>query len=125
VKRFLVHARNVQLGEKMDKYILENNAVAEGEDRTVVGDLEPRLSPRDTTHEFLVEDDAIMARYRQRLAEWEQRGWKIDLDALRATARKTAYAIPGPERRTQKGWVLPSVPLVAADAARDGRKIGT
>ena len=64
VRRFLVHARNVQLGEKMDKFILETNAKAEGEDRTVVGDLEPRHSPGDTTHEFLVEDDAIMARYR-------------------------------------------------------------
>jgi phenylpropionate dioxygenase-like ring-hydroxylating dioxygenase large terminal subunit len=114
VKRYLVHARNVQLGEKMDKYILETNAVAEGQDRTVVSDLSPVLSPGDTAHEFLVEDDAIMVRYRQRLAEWEARGWKIDLDQVRTTAKRVAYAIPSPGRRAQKGWVLEPLPLVPA-----------
>jgi phenylpropionate dioxygenase-like ring-hydroxylating dioxygenase large terminal subunit len=120
VRRFLVHARNVQLGEKMDKYILETNGKAEGEDRQVVGDLRPQFSPGDTTHEFLVEDDGIMARYRQRLREWEAMGWKIDLDRVQATAKSTAYAIPGPGRRLSKGWVLDPIPLVApAGAAAD------
>jgi phenylpropionate dioxygenase-like ring-hydroxylating dioxygenase large terminal subunit len=114
VRRFLVHARNVQLGEKMDRYILETNGRAEEEDRLVVADLEPRLSPDDTTREFLVEDDAIMARYRERLRDWERRGWKIDLDRVRAGARSTAWAIPSPARRMHKGWVLEPVPLVAA-----------
>ncbi len=125
VKRFLVHARNVQLGEKMDRYILENNAKAEAEDRLVVGELEPRLSPRDTSHEFLLEDDAIMLRYRERLAEWRARGWQIDLERLRATARTCAYAIPGPERRTAKGWVLAPVPLLEAGGQHGPRMRGT
>ncbi len=112
VKRFLVHARNVQFGEKMDRSILETNGQAEQQDRTVVGGLEPRLSPGDTTHEFLVEDDHIMVRYRERLREWERLGWKIDLDRVRATATSVAYAIPSPGRRSLKGWVLEPVPLV-------------
>jgi phenylpropionate dioxygenase-like ring-hydroxylating dioxygenase large terminal subunit len=116
VKRFIVYARNIQLGEKMDKSILETNARAEEEDRLVVGDLAPLLSPRDTTHEFLVEEDAIMARYRQRLLEWEALGWKIDLERVRATAKTTAYAIPSPARRRTKGWVLDPVPLVPGAA---------
>jgi phenylpropionate dioxygenase-like ring-hydroxylating dioxygenase large terminal subunit len=114
VRRFLVHARNVQLGAKMDQYILETNGKAEEEDRLVVSDLAPRLSPGDAGHEFLVEDDSIMARYRERLREWERLGWKIDLDRVRVSGKSTAYAIPSPGRRVAKGWVLETVPLVGA-----------
>jgi hypothetical protein len=35
---------------------------------------------------------------------------------LRAEEDTVAYAIPSPARREHKGWVLPSVPLVAAAA---------
>jgi hypothetical protein len=113
VRRYLVHARNVQLDESVDATLRKGNDVAEREDRVVVEQLEPRVSPLDTGHEFLLADDAIMARYRERLREWETRGWRIDTDAVARNVRRVAYAIPSPARRLGGGWVLDPVPLVA------------
>jgi predicted pyridoxine 5'-phosphate oxidase superfamily flavin-nucleotide-binding protein len=56
-------------------------------------------------------------RYRQKLAEFTARGWRIDMETVRRNRLKTAYAIPGPERRRSKGWVLDPVPMLPAAAA--------
>lgn len=117
VRRFLVHARNTQLEPSFDVTLAKGNEVAEREDRVVVEKLEPRVSPVDTTHEFLVADDAIMVRYRQRLVEWEEKGWRIDTDTVERNARKVAYAIPSPARREGGSWVLESIPLRPARSA--------
>jgi len=60
-------------------------------------------------------DNAIVA-YRQHLDEWEAKGWRIDMDTLRANRGNIAYAIPCPARRTEKNWVLDPVPLLPAAA---------
>jgi phenylpropionate dioxygenase-like ring-hydroxylating dioxygenase large terminal subunit len=123
VRRFLIHARNVQLQEAMDATLRKGNDIAEGEDRAVVEKLEPRISPVDTNHEFLVADDAIMIRYRARLREWESRGWRIDSDTVARNARSIAYAIPSPARRQGGSWVLDAIPLVTTpqSAAQNAR----
>jgi hypothetical protein len=123
VRRFLVHARNVQLQEAMDATLRKGNDIAEREDRAVVEKLEPRISPVDTNHEFLVADDAIMVRYRARLREWESRGWRIDSGTVARNARSVAYAIPSPARRQGGSWVLDAIPLVTTpqSAAQNAR----
>lgn len=115
VRRFLLHARNVQLEEKVDEQLRPANDVAEREDRVVIEKLHPAESPTDTRHELMVPDDAIMVRYRERLREWEQRGWRIDTDAWERQRRRVAFAIPSPGRRDGGSWVLDPVPLVRPD----------
>lgn len=112
VRRFLVHARNVQLDPAVDDQLRPVNDVAEREDRTVIERLSPAQSPQDTTREFMVEDDAIMVHYRERLQEWEARGWRIDSDEVRRQRRRVAFAIPSPGRRAGGSWVLDPIPLV-------------
>ncbi|MEO8444062.1 MAG: aromatic ring-hydroxylating dioxygenase subunit alpha [Gammaproteobacteria bacterium] len=115
VRRFLIQARNVQLDPKVDEQLRPANDSAEREDRVVIEKLRPAESPTDTQHEFMVADDAIMVRYRERLREWEQRGWRIDTEAVNRQRQRFAFAIPGPTRRQGGSWVLDPIPLRAPD----------
>jgi len=117
VRRFLVHARNVQLDAKVDEQLRPANDTAERQDRVVIEKLRPAQSPTDTRHEFMVAEDAIMVRYRERLREWEARGWRIDSDAVERLRRRVAFAIPSPGRRSGGAWVLDAIPLVPGDEA--------
>lgn len=119
VRRFLVHARNVQLEEKHDAALRKGNDVAEREDRVVIEGLRPVESPLDTRHEFMVADDAIMVRYRERLREWEARGWRIDSTVVQRNARRVVYTVPSPARREGGSWVLDMVPLVRGTAGSE------
>ena len=59
--------------------------------------------------------DKAIVRYRQYLDDWQGRGWRIDVAAIERNRKLVAYAIPSPARRkTPKGWVLESVPLLPA-----------
>jgi nitrite reductase/ring-hydroxylating ferredoxin subunit len=111
VRRFLVHVRNVQLDAGVDEQLRPANDQAEREDRVVIESLRPAASPTDTSHEFLVADDAIMSRYRERLREWEARGWRIDGEAVERRQKREAFAIPSPGRRQGGSWVVDVVPL--------------
>lgn len=117
VRRFLVHARNAQLDPQVDEQLRPANDQAEREDRLVIEALRPVESPLDTQHEFLVADDAIMARYRERLRVWQARGWRIDSEEIARRKKYAAFAIPSPARRESGGWVLDPVPLLPAGVA--------
>jgi hypothetical protein len=56
--------------------------------------------------------DKPILLYREKLKEWEALGWRMDIDTIAATQGKTAYAIPSPQRRAQKGWVIDPIPLI-------------
>ena len=56
--------------------------------------------------------DKCILMYRESLKEWENNGWKIDIDTANANRDNIAYAIPSPARREQKGWVLDTIPLL-------------
>ena len=56
--------------------------------------------------------DKCILNYRERLAEWDAKGWRIDMDTVVANQKKVAYAVPSPARREVKGWVLDTVPLI-------------
>ena len=72
----------------------------------------PIRTPDTMNKELLTEGDVILVRYREHLREWENRGWRLDTAALKAHDGDVAYALPSPERRTAKNWVLDSAPLV-------------
>lgn len=57
--------------------------------------------------------DRVILEYRDKLDEFEAHGWRIDLEALRATRARgdVVYAIPSPARRESRSWVLDSVPI--------------
>jgi hypothetical protein len=105
----------VQLDPKVDDQLRPANDTAEREDRVVIEQLQPVRSPTDTLHEFMVADDAIMVQYRERLREWEGRGWRIDTEAVERQRKRVAFAIPSPVRRDGGSWVLDVVPLVVPD----------
>ena len=88
-----------------------------GQDRDVLQELRPVLTPETNIHETLVSADGPIARYRERLKEWEAKGWRIDVDEVRRNENKVAYAIPSPARRDSKGWALDPIPLLSGEAA--------
>jgi phenylpropionate dioxygenase-like ring-hydroxylating dioxygenase large terminal subunit len=122
VRTFLVQTRNFLLGAEHDERFYERNKVVQSQDAEVLGDLNPELTPESNNHELLMPADQAVARYREKLLEWETRGWRIDADTVERQRKSVAYAIPSPARREHpKGWVLDAVPTLPAGAARVGR----
>ena len=87
------------------------------QDRDILLDLHPVETPETRNHEFFTPADLCIGIYRDKLLEWEAKGWRIDTEEVRRNELKVAYAIPSPERRKVKGWVLDSIPLLNGQAA--------
>ena len=115
---FLVNMRNFMLEDIYDETMMERNQYVASQDRDVLYELHPKITPRVNTKELFTPSDYPIGRYRERLKEWEARGWRIDLDKVREQERHTAFAIPSPERRRKKGWVIDPIPLLPATPAR-------
>jgi hypothetical protein len=113
---FLVNCRNFLPGQEHDERFKERNAYVANQDRDVLTDLLPVITPNSNIHEIFVSADHPIGRYRERVKEWQARGWRIDKKTLRDTRDETAYAIPSPARREVKGWVLKPIPLLPASA---------
>jgi phenylpropionate dioxygenase-like ring-hydroxylating dioxygenase large terminal subunit len=111
---FLVNMRNFLLDESGDQRMTTRNAVVATQDRDVLYDLRPVLTPLKRTKELFTPADASIGKYRDKLKAWENRGWRIDMDEVNRNIRKVAYAIPSPDRRKHKGWILDAVPLMPA-----------
>ena len=111
VKIFLVNMRKMMLDPNMDKPIADRCMVIAQQDITVLEQLEPVLTPSSNTKEFLVPADEPCIKYRKLLSGWEKKGWKIDTNAVQNEQGKKAFAIPSPERKKQKGWVLDKIPV--------------
>jgi len=115
---YLVTARNCALDPSQDDFIKERNWYVAQQDIAIVEDLHPVVTPETNSKEFMTPSDRVIVMYRDKLRDWEARGWRIDFDRIEQTKAEIAYAIPGPARREHKGWVLESAPLVDAEAAR-------
>jgi phenylpropionate dioxygenase-like ring-hydroxylating dioxygenase large terminal subunit len=116
VQIYLVTMRNCALDEKQDALIIERNAYVAAQDVGIVEALHPVVTPDNTTKELMTPSDKVILMYRDKLKEWDGLGWRIDFDRLQRESKKVAYAIPGPARREQKGWVLDPVPVVRAES---------
>ena len=79
----------------------------------------PKRTPSSNTKEVLVPADKAIDAYRQWLAKFDAKGWRIDWEAFKQhNDTDMAYAIPSPERRTSKNWVLEEIPRLSAEAGR-------
>ena len=114
---FLVTARNCAIEPERDELIKERNWYVAKQDIVIVEALHPVVTPDTNTKELMTPSDRVILMYREKLKEWESRGWLIDFDRLERDSRKVAYAIPGSGRRDSKGWVLDPVPLVDGEQA--------
>ena len=115
---YLVNLRNFMLEPADDERVMERNENTAQQDRTVLTAVRPVLTPETRTRELFTPADSPIGRYRDRINEWEDRGWRIDTDEVARNEKKVAYAIPCPDRRHSKGWVLDSIPVVAAKIAK-------
>jgi len=109
---FFVNMRNCMMEPEKDEYLQKINLAIADEDIAIIQELNPVRTPETSTREILITGDECIGAYRQHLQQWEERGWRIDLRALRDSAGDVAYAIPSPARRTSKSWVLEPVPLI-------------
>ena len=110
-KIFFVNVRSFLMDPKMDKQLIDVNMQIAHEDINIIEALDPVRTPDGTTQEFLTPADRPIVRYREFLKDWEDRGWRIDLHEFRSKRGDVAFAIPSPERREQKNWVLDPIPL--------------
>jgi phenylpropionate dioxygenase-like ring-hydroxylating dioxygenase large terminal subunit len=113
---FFLNMRNCMLEEASDARIQQINLAIADEDIRVITRLNPVRTPESSVKEVLVVGDEGIGQYRRHLDEWERRGWRLDLKALKAGAGDVAWAIPCPARRTEKNWVLDPAPLVPGTA---------
>jgi hypothetical protein len=109
---YSVAFRNSLLEPKDDARMIKMDNLVVNEDVKVLLGVRPVVTPPTNTREVLVPADSHIARYREWLAEWEEKGYRIDLQEVKRTEDNVAYAIPSPARRTTKNWVLDSIPLL-------------
>lgn len=125
---FLVNYRNIaffkdgplsKLNNWLDKKVNERNMFVVGQDIVVVDKLKPRLTPPSTARELLMPADKVIAQYRDKLDEFEKKGWRLDMQRLKKDYERgdVIYAIPSPGRRESKAWVLEATPLVPTTPA--------
>jgi hypothetical protein len=63
--------------------------------------------------------DGMIAAYRDWLAKFDEKGWRIDWDEFKKRKGKdAAFAIPSPGRRESGNWVLEPVPMLDSREAR-------
>jgi phenylpropionate dioxygenase-like ring-hydroxylating dioxygenase large terminal subunit len=120
---YVVFMRNFMIDPKYDQSVADRGVFIAEQDRYVLEPIEPMATPRGATHEFFVPSDKAVGGYRKRCAEWEKKGWRIDVRKVRQDDGYVAYAIPSAARRLPGGWVLDTIPLLpggeSADAATD------
>jgi len=112
VEVFLLCMRNCYTDSKFDENVMERNGYVANQDKDLIEDLRPVITPDTNTKEFMLPADKCILMYRESMKEWEDNGWKIDIDTANANRDKVAYAIPSPARRKQKGWVVDALPTM-------------
>lgn len=121
---FFINMRNWLLEDKHDERIEKPTLDIVHEDVRILERLEPVRTPPTNTKEILVPGDTVVLRYREWLAEWDAKGWRIDFEGMQARKGDTAFAIPSPARREAGNWVLDPVPLKeGGEQARKRRKL--
>ena len=108
---FFVNMRSWLLEDEHDMRIEKPTLEIVHEDIDVLGTLRPIRTPVTNTKEILLPGDTVIVRYREWLAEWDSKGWRIDYKELQDSKGDIAYAIPSPGRRESGNWVLDTVPL--------------
>ncbi len=90
------------------------------QDKVIVEKICPEIVPTDLREELSVKSDGLMNAYRAKRRELIERGWAIDVEAMRAHVDgKRALVIGSPLRREEDGrnFVLKTIPLVPAKSS--------
>jgi phenylpropionate dioxygenase-like ring-hydroxylating dioxygenase large terminal subunit len=118
-KIFFLNMRNFLLDPKHNGPIHARNKVIAAQDIQILDTMNPLRTPLGPTKEVLTPSDAGVAAYREWLAKFDDKGWRINEVKFNARHGKDrAYAIPSPARRTSGNWVLDPVPLIKDRAER-------
>jgi phenylpropionate dioxygenase-like ring-hydroxylating dioxygenase large terminal subunit len=108
---FFINMRNWLIEDEHDERMEKATLDIVNEDVDILERLQPVQTPPTNHKEILVPGDTVVLRYREWLAEWDAKGWRIDVARLQAEKSTTAFAIPCPARQEMGNWVLDSVPL--------------
>jgi phenylpropionate dioxygenase-like ring-hydroxylating dioxygenase large terminal subunit len=111
---FFINLRNCMLEETSDERLQQINLAIAEEDIKVISELYPIRTPGNLSSELLTSGDECIAAYRKHLQDWKSRGWRINRKSQAKADGDIAFAIPSPERRNSKNWVLDPVPLIPA-----------
>jgi phenylpropionate dioxygenase-like ring-hydroxylating dioxygenase large terminal subunit len=123
-RTFLVSARNFFRSPLLDRLSDKRNGMIVGEDRAIVEAIEPAIAMGGRTNDLSVKADAIQIAFRERVADWERLGWRIDSEQLERDQTTTAHVIPSPDRRDSKSWVFPTVPLMPTGPEQSKSALG-
>jgi hypothetical protein len=110
---FFVNMRNNSLDPSLDEMMNKSFMNVAKEDMVVIEGLWPKRTPDSLTKELMTPGDAAVVKFREFLGTWEANGWRIDMQQMAEDEGDIAYAIPSPGRRTEKNWVLDTVPLMS------------
>jgi phenylpropionate dioxygenase-like ring-hydroxylating dioxygenase large terminal subunit len=113
---YFVNMRNNNLDPSMNDNMNTAFMNVANEDRTIIEGLWPKRTPDTLTKELMTPGDAAVVKYREFLQQWEDNGWRIDLEQLAEDEGDVAYAIPSPGRRESSNWVLESIPLMSTSS---------
>jgi phenylpropionate dioxygenase-like ring-hydroxylating dioxygenase large terminal subunit len=108
---FFLNMRNWLMGDEHDDRIEKPTLDIVHEDVSILEKLQPIRTPPTNTKEIMVPGDTVILRYREWLAEWDAKGWRIDYKRLQAERGDVVYVVPSPARRESGNWVLDTVPL--------------
>ena len=108
----MINTRNFLTDPKDDERVMERNQVVAFQDRDILVNINPVLTPNKIKNEFFVPMDRPLKRYRELLEKWQQKGWRIDSETVNNNRLSHAYAIPSPGRKHTKGWVVDSIPML-------------
>jgi phenylpropionate dioxygenase-like ring-hydroxylating dioxygenase large terminal subunit len=115
LKKHLVSVRSVNLEPGYDKAMNQMNLFVAEEDRVIIEEVDPAIYPESNTKELLVPADLQIAIYREMIAEWEAKGWRIDTRKVAEDRGRIGYAVPSPARRAHGNWTLDSTPMLPGD----------
>ncbi|RMF97963.1 MAG: aromatic ring-hydroxylating dioxygenase subunit alpha [Gammaproteobacteria bacterium] len=116
---FFLNMRNFMLEPENDGPIHARNKAIAKQDIDILEDVYPTMTPTSNTKEVLMPADKAIVAYRDWLARFDQKGWRIDVEEFgRRNGKDTAFAIPSPGRRESGNWVIEPVPLLPSRAAR-------
>ncbi|MGI9309340.1 MAG: Rieske 2Fe-2S domain-containing protein [Gammaproteobacteria bacterium] len=120
---FFLNMRSFMLEPEKDGPIHARNKVIAKQDIDILEGVNPTQTPMSNTKEVLMPADKAIAAYRDWLEKFDNNGWRIDVEEFkRRNGKDTAFAIPSPNRRTQKNWVLEEIPRMQDKVDRKGSK---
>jgi len=113
-RHFNLHFRNFQRGAEHDAAMLQTIDWGLEEDRRILDDLKPPLTPALPGAEMLVATDGPEKAYRDKEQQMARDLGRIDARRLADLSLDRVLVIPSPARAEGGSWVHAAVPLVDA-----------